>query len=378
MKSDRARIGILFNFSSQWMGGVIYVINIINTLDFLDDNEKPDIFLFYNPELEKFLGELQYPYLHFIEWSFPSILKGNVVSLIRQKNVFTDDLIKRYKLHSLFPMHDFPIRSKTNVRLIAWWADLQEKYYPEYFTPLQRFSRTLRARLILKNCDNLVLSSNAVLDDFRKFYRIRKEMRINIFHFVSVIRSDADQSIETLKQKYGLPDEYFMVSNQFHMHKNHRVLLMALSKLKADGVRKHIAFTGKLPAARNSPYLNELHSIMNDNKLHDQVTMLGLIPRSDQLVMMRHSQAVIQPSLFEGWSTVIEDAKSLQVPVVASNLKVNIEQLGERALYFDPHDPDELAKILKDYPARNLNDMFYDSYELRIKRAANQLLEILS
>jgi hypothetical protein len=117
---------------------------------------------------------------------------------------------------------------------------------------------------------------------------------------------------------------------------------------------------------------------MNDNKLHDQVTMLGLIPRSDQLVMMRHSQAVIQPSLFEGWSTVIEDAKSLQVPVVASNLKVNIEQLGERALYFDPHDPDELAKILKDYPARNLNDMFYDSYELRIKRAANQLLEILS
>jgi glycosyltransferase involved in cell wall biosynthesis len=105
--------------------------------------------------------------------------------------------------------------------------------------------------------------------------------------------------------------------------------------------------------------------------------MLGLIPRDDQLTMMRHSQAVIQPSLFEGWSTVIEDAKSLQVPVVASNLTVNVEQLGERGLYFNPNNPDELAGILKDYPERNLNDILYDPYDLRIKDAANQLLGIL-
>ena len=58
--------------------------------------------------------------------------------------------------------------------------------------------------------------------------------------------------------------------------------------------------------------------------------------RAEQLLLMKYAQAVIQPSLFEGWSTVIEDAISLQVPVIASNLPVNIEQLGDRGVYFDP------------------------------------------
>ena len=91
---------------------------------------------------------------------------------------------------------------------------------------------------------------------------------------------------------------------------------------------------------------------------------------------MKYSQAVLQPSLFEGWSTVIEDAISLQVPVVASNLPVNIEQLGRDGIYFDPHNPDELASILFDYPERNLNDIFYEDYKTRVKNAANSLIEV--
>jgi len=73
---------------------------------------------------------------------------------------------------------------------------------------------------------------------------------------------------------------------------------------------------------------------------------------------------------------VIEDAKSLQVPVIASDLKVNIEQLGDEGRYFSPHNPDELASILASYPARNLEDMFYMPYEKRVKEGAETLLRI--
>jgi glycosyltransferase involved in cell wall biosynthesis len=153
---------------------------------------------------------------------------------------------------------------------------------------------------------------------------------------------------------------------------------LSLVKLKEVGILLHIAFTGKFPSADDSPYLAELHNIIEDNKLQDQVTMLGVISRNEQLQIMRHSQAVLQPSLFEGWSTVIEDAKSLQVPVVASDLKVNIEQLGKDGVYFNPHDPDELAAILRNYPERNMNDVFYEDYSVRIKDAAKTLYSIFS
>lgn len=378
MVNKKMKLGILFNFSSKWMGGIIYIINIVKTLNYLDDDEKPEIFLFYRADLGIFLDDFTYPYLKPIEWPFPSIVKGNIKSLLLRKNVFIEEILKNYSLDAIFPIHDFPVRSNTNVKLVSWWADLQHKHYPEFFSKKQILARNIRTRLILRNNDDLVVSSKDVLDDFARFFKLRKGLNVHIFHFVSVIDNHEDVKIDDLKAKYNLPDKYFLVSNQFHKHKNHKVLLLSLLNLKEMGIRKYLAFTGKFPDAADSPYLSELHKIIEDNNLQDQVIMLGVISRSDQLQLMRYSQAVLQPSLFEGWSTVIEDAKSLQVPVVASNLKVNIEQLGENGVYFDPHNPDELASILMNYPERNLNDNFYEDYSVRVKNAAKTLIDIFS
>ena len=99
----------------------------------------------------------------------------------------------------------------------------------------------------------------------------------------------------------------------------------------------HIAVTGSFPDQPNSPYMQELHDIINENQLKANISFLGLIPRGDQLLLMKNAKAIIQPSLFEGWSTVIEDARSLQVPVIATDLPVNIEQLGrQRKVFFCP------------------------------------------
>ena len=358
------------------MGGIIYIINVIKTLNFLDDEEKPEIYLFYRPDVKRFLDEFEYPYIQKIEWDFPTIEKGNLKSKVLRKNIFVDDILQQYSLDAIFPMHDFPVRTKSGTKLIAWWADLQEKHYPEFFTWRQKLGRDIRIRLILKNCDHLVVSSQDVLDDFNRFYKVPERINVDIYHFVSIIDNLKSIRIEDLRVKYNLPEKFFMVSNQFHKHKNHKVVLQALIKLKKEGKKVHFAFTGKFPGATDSPYLANLHQLINDNELNDQVTMLGMISRIDQLQLMKYSQAIVQPSLFEGWSTVIEDARSLQVPVVASNLNVNIEQLGKSGVFFKPDNPMELADILMDYPVRNQEDQFYEEYNVRVKNAAKILLNI--
>ncbi|MBE0653135.1 MAG: hypothetical protein IH594_05030, partial [Bacteroidales bacterium] len=55
-----------------------------------------------------------------------------------------------------------------------------------------------------------------------------------------------------------------------------------------------------------------------------------------------------------------------------------IEQLGEHGVYFDPHDPSELASILNDYPGHNLDDVFYEDYNQRVKNAAETFMNIFS
>jgi glycosyltransferase involved in cell wall biosynthesis len=374
----RLRIGIIFNFSPKWMGGIIYILNLIKTLDFLNDEDKPNIILFYRTDLRKFVDEINYTYLKVVEWQFPPVNKSYLLSWLYRKNIFVSEILKLYDLDGLYPLNDYPVKTKTGTKLVSWFADFQHKHYPEFFTRRKIFERNVRIRLMKTNTRDMVVSSQTVADDFERFYKLHKSLKLHIFHFVSVVDSIDGIDIEELKFKYQLPDKYFMISNQFLKHKNHKILFQAIALIKQKGATVHLALTGKLPENSHSPYITELYRLIEENQLQNQISFLEVIPRKEQLILMKNSQAVIQPSLFEGWSTVIEDAKSLQVPLIASNLPVNIEQLGQFGLYFDPFKPEELASILIDFPQRNLRDIFYDDYSLRIKQAAEVFIKVFS
>jgi glycosyltransferase involved in cell wall biosynthesis len=229
---------------------------------------------------------------------------------------------------------------------------------------------------MLMNTQVLVVSSQTVANDFQKFFRIKKGMKMNIFHFVSVIDDFSELNINDLREKYRLPEKYFMISNQFHKHKNHKVLLEALVSLQGKKSDVHFVMTGRFPDASFSPYMQELHSIIDGHNLQSQISLIGIIPRNEQLLLMKHAQAVLQPSLFEGWSTVIEDARSLQVPIIASSIPVNLEQLGTGGNYFNPNDDEKLAEILFNFPTRNLKKNIYDDYSERIRDAAKTFANI--
>lgn len=376
--SKRVRLGVIFNFNPVWMGGIIYILNLIRTLNFLDDTEKPEILLFYRPDLKPFADRIDYPHLQMISWDFPSIAQGYLRSFLTRKNIFISSILDKYELDALYPLHDYPVRTSSGTKLVSWYADLQHEYYPEFFTRRKVFERTMRIRFILRNTDDLVVSSKAVADDFHRFFRPREEMKMHIYHFVSVIDDLSELNIEEIRAKYNLPVDYFMISNQFHKHKNHRVLLKALALLKQQGKEVNMAMTGRFPDAAHSPYMTELHALIDENNLKPNISLLGIIPRDEQLLLMKHSRAVIQPSLFEGWSTVIEDAISLQVPVIASSLPVNIEQLGPDGCYFEPHDHVKLAELISEFPENEPDKMLYPEYNERIKEAARTFMKILN
>jgi glycosyltransferase involved in cell wall biosynthesis len=380
MAKKRKVIAISYNINPKWMGGVIYILNTIKILNWLEEDDKPYIKLFYRSELKRFVDEINYPYLDKIPMEFPEIKKGYLSSWLSGQNKFIQNIISNHKVDAIFPVQDYPVASSKspNIKLVSWFADLQQKHYPEFFTKRKLIERDLRIRLILSNSNHLVLSSRSVLKDFHKFYNIEK-INTYIYHFASVIDSFDFSGWDELRSAKGLPEEYFMVSNQFHKHKNHKIILEALAILKNKGITPVVAFTGKMPDDKNSEYIKKLHDLINKNKLDNQVVFLGVLSRHDQLTLMRYSKAIIQPSLFEGWSTVIEDAISLQTPIIASNIEVNKEQLGDWASFFDPLNPNELSNIVETQPKRtNYDSIIYEPYNLRIKKAANSFISIFS
>ena len=71
-----------------------------------------------------------------------------------------------------------------------------------------------------------------------------------------------------------------------------------------------------------------------------------MIPYPHLQALMRASSALINPSLSEGWSTTVEEARAMGVPMLLSNLDVHREQMGDQAIYFDRHSAQSLADEL--------------------------------
>jgi glycosyltransferase involved in cell wall biosynthesis len=71
-----------------------------------------------------------------------------------------------------------------------------------------------------------------------------------------------------------------------------------------------------------------------------------MIPYHDVIGLMRLSAALLNPSLFEGWSTTVEEAKALKKYMILSDLRVHREQAGDSANYFDPYSVTSMAETV--------------------------------
>lgn len=372
------RIGILFIFKSSWLGGLYYIMNIIKSFNFLKPDSQPEIVLFYNKRTEKYLKDISYPKIEFVEIDLDFSLKLYLKSFVFRKNFFFLEKYKDYNLDILFPFNDFVGNiNRGNLRLASWIPDFQHKFYPEYFGKLNLFLREIKFKNIVDQSDVLVLSSNSAHNDLTQFYNTQNGPSIGIVRFTSIIDENDLFSGDSILNKYSIPNNYFIVSNQFYPHKNHILVLKALNKLKGNGVIVNVIFTGMPDKRDDNPLLIEIDDYIKNNGLNDQVKILGLIPRVDQLSIMKYSKAIIQPSKFEGWSTVIEDGKTLNKVIISSDLDVHLEQLQDKGIFFKNDDVIDLALRLQEVIELPFNTIKWGSLEDRTENFALEILNAL-
>jgi glycosyltransferase involved in cell wall biosynthesis len=244
---------------------------------------------------------------------------------------------------------------------------------PHFFTSDDLNKRDKRNSWIAYHSKKLVVSSESVLRDLEKFYS-KYNTDVQVVDFAVTHPKYEHLDIDQLKSEYRLPKDYFFAPNQFWAHKNQITIIRALAELKKLGIDVFVAFSGKENDNRNPEYFPGLKKVVEENGLTENIRFLGFLDREVQLQLMNHSKAIIQPSLFEGWSTVIEDAMAMNQTIIASDLEVNKEQLGESGIYFERLNFMELAKILKDFNNQN----YQCDYQSKLKGFAFQFYNILN
>jgi glycosyltransferase involved in cell wall biosynthesis len=259
---------------------------------------------------------------------------------------------------------------------LYWIPDFQEHYLPAFFKTEEIQARKVDQQLILQFGQHIVFSSHAAQSDFSAIYPA-STLKQHILQFAVTSRAAPEQASAFLAQ-YGIAQPYFMCSNQFWKHKNHPTVLRALAELRQNYPQALVVFTGKEHDYRNPTYFEELAALRQELDLDKHVRFLGFIPRADQLTLMQASLAVLQPSLFEGWSTVVEDAKSLNAPVIASSIAVHTEQLAsyDAKLFFAPESASQLAACMAQALDGGLTAQPYD-YQMDVMRFGREFRNII-
>lgn len=345
--SKRPVIGIPFNYDESWIGGTYYIKNLVSALGLIDAKRRPDVWVISHSEksFEFIKNTTGYSRLN---WIRPELISGADGGISRKARLLSwlvpGFKKKKVSFDVIFP---YPIDSKLQ-QTVCWIPDFQDKRLPEFFSEAELTAREQQHRDYFNNYQHIVFSSHAAKHDFEHFYpeALANKHVVQFATFEPPVLSD-DQA-EVLS-RYELPERYFYCPNQFWIHKNHKLVIEAVYQLKQQGISVVVAFSGKEHDHRAPDHTQQLKDLVARYDLTENIRFLGFIPRADQMVVFQRATCVLQPSLFEGWSTVIEDAKSLSQYVLAADIPANVEQTKDNIEFFNPREATELAGLLKKY-----------------------------
>jgi glycosyltransferase involved in cell wall biosynthesis len=229
---------------------------------------------------------------------------------------------------------------------IAWITDFQHRHLPELFGFGAYWKRDLGFRAQILCGRYVMLSSEDSRSDCETFFpqsRGRTSVVRSAMLPPAFLQADGGPSITSV---YQLPERYFYLPNQFWKHKNHRTVIEALRILRQEGYNTVVAASGRAEDYRHPGHFTALRSLVQQYGLTHNFRFLGVVPREHVFALMRACTALINPSLSEGWSTTVEEAKSLGVPMLLSDLRVHREQAGAGADYFDPEAAAQLTSLI--------------------------------
>ena len=112
-----------------------------------------------------------------------------------------------------------------------------------------------------------------------------------------------------------------------------------------------------------------MEKLIQKNQVENQIEFLGYVDDKNFSQIYSQALALIHPSLIEGFSLTGLEAMALNCPVISSNASCLPEIYGNSVLYFDPHQPNELAeKITQLQNNPKLRQQLIDQGHQQIKK----------
>jgi glycosyltransferase involved in cell wall biosynthesis len=345
------RVGFTLRGSMRSAGGYYYLLNLLCVLRKFESEKLTPILLVGEDEAQERLAPFQ---------NLPGleIRRSRALNRSRQASAAARALVlgcdtqvrallREAALDVLFEAATF-YGWRPGCRVLAWFPDFQHRALPHLFSPVGWWRRELGFRLQVTANRHVIVSSHDALAHALRHYLPPQHVSVVRFALPPPSAHDVDRISQTVA-KYGLPSRYFFMPNQFWLHKNHLLVIEALARLAKQGEVPTVLASGQQVDPRHHGYFERVREAVNRHGLEPYFLMPGLLPKEDMAPLLLGATALLNPSLYEGWSTPVEEAKSAGVPMILSDLDVHREQAEGQAVFFARHDPGALADALRSF-----------------------------
>jgi glycosyltransferase involved in cell wall biosynthesis len=152
------------------------------------------------------------------------------------------------------------------------------------------------------------------------------------------VRCGVDRAYHPRGDSYALPFPYLLSVSNRKRHKNEFRVVEAFAKAGLGGEMR-LVFTGN-PTT-------DLADCMERHHVTSLVHFTGLVPEEKLPSLYRSAEALIFPSLYEGFGLPLLEAMACGTPVVTANTTALPEVAGGAALLVDPTSVEQIAEAMK-------------------------------
>jgi glycosyltransferase involved in cell wall biosynthesis len=235
----------------------------------------------------------------------------------------------------------------------------QDFNFLHFFPPghLTRTRQEAVTRAWLGRSDRVLLTTDAVLDEMRRFYpeHVSKAhvARLGIEAAPPVATSS---ELDSFRRFHALPSKFVLMAGWVMEHKNQLALVDAIVRLRERGRQVPMVFVGpnavNLVEARDpgfpEGYAGRVRAALRESGLVPgrDFHVLGYVSDSDVQKLYRLATVFVLPSLYEGFGLPSLEALRAACPTIVSAIPPLLEQarlLGGGVPSFDPADPAALA-----------------------------------
>ena len=264
------------------------------------------------------------------------------------------------KLDVLFiPAHTLPIFRKPSLKTVVTVHDLGSEYLPQMHQLKQRLYLSLMQKYQLKTATKIIAVSKATKEDLVKRVGIGPD-KIKVVYegyekeLFKPVKSDTlvnKQSLRTSDTEVLSLMPYFLSVGTVQPRKNLARLIEAFSlfviRYSQKNDKRQTTNDLRLVIVGSKGWLSdEIYKLPKKLGIEDRVKFLGYVPDEKLPALYSGAEALVFPSLFEGFGLPILEAQACGCSVITSNLSSMPEVAGKGAILVDPYLVDDIVKSM--------------------------------